>query len=189
MLIQRRGLSVNTTEPACADRLPSVNEGGTTMKPILLATDGSPTAAEAATRAIELARALGAPLVITTVWQVSYEPIGIFGPVLPDLDAVGSKEALELAERAATSAREAGVECETVVRRGSPAQEICSIADAADAQLIVLGSHGWGAMRRAIFGSVSTSVLHHAGRPVLVVPLSVMGDHAERDRVAENVEA
>jgi nucleotide-binding universal stress UspA family protein len=142
------------------------------MRPILLATDGSPTAAEAAARAMELSRAIGARLVIATVWQVSYEPLGMFGPVIPDVDSVGSREAEEIAERAAAFARDAGVECETIVRRGSPAQELCSIADDEDAQLIVLGSHGWGAMRRAIFGSVSTSVLHHAGRPVLVVPPS-----------------
>ena len=158
------------------------------MQPILLATDGSPNAAEAAAKAIELARALGAPLVIATIWQVSYEPIGLFGPVLPEVDSVGSKEAQELVERAAAPAVAAGVECETVVRRGVPAQEICSIADAEDAALIVLGSHGWGPMRRAIFGSVSTSVLHHAGRPVLVVPPSSKAG-AEDDPVREEAKA
>lgn len=158
------------------------------MQPILLATDGSPNAADAGARAIELAGALGATLVIATVWQVSYEPMGMFGPVIPDLDSVGGEQAKEVVERAAALAREAGVECETVVRRGYPAQELCSIADAEDAQLIVLGSHGWGAMRRAIFGSVSTSVLHHAGRPVLVVPPTSNGSDAEHGRVTEEVE-
>ena len=159
------------------------------MKPILLATDGSPTAAEAAAKAIELAEALDAPLLIATVWHLSYEPIGMFGPVLPDLDLVASKEAEEIVGRAAEAARAAGLEYETVVRRGFPAQELCAIADEADAQLIVLGSHGWGTMRRAIFGSVSTSVLHHAGRPVLVVPRPAKAGHAEHERAAEHVEA
>jgi nucleotide-binding universal stress UspA family protein len=159
------------------------------MKPILVATDGSPTAAEATEKAIELAQALGAPLVLATVWQISYEPIGIFGPVLPDVDSAGSKEACEVVDRAAAPVREAGIECETIVRRGNPAQEICLIADAEDAQLIVLGSHGWGAMRRAIFGSVSTSVLHHSGRPVLVVPPARLSADGARRRTAEKVEA
>jgi nucleotide-binding universal stress UspA family protein len=159
------------------------------MKPILLATDGSPTAAAAAEEAIELAQMVDAPLVVATVWQVSYEPIGVgFGPIIPDLDAVGSKKALEVVEEAAAEARAAGIETETVVRRGVPAQEICAIADAEDARLIVLGSHGWGAMRRALFGSVSTSVLHHARRPVLVVPRRASADAVDRDEVAASAE-
>ncbi len=151
-----------------------------TTRPILLATDGSPTADGAGSKAIELAKALGAPLVVATVWQVAYEPFAIgFGPVIPDLDQVGHDQAGAIAAQAAKPAREAGVETETVVRRGMPAQEICALADAFDAQLIVLGSHGWG-LRRMVFGSVSTSVVHHARRPVLVVPPSRVDEQAER---------
>jgi nucleotide-binding universal stress UspA family protein len=59
-----------------------MTKGGTTMKPILLATDGSPTATDAAAKATELAQALDAPLVVATVWQVAYEPVGVgLGPV------------------------------------------------------------------------------------------------------------
>jgi nucleotide-binding universal stress UspA family protein len=154
------------------------------MKPIVLATDGSPTAVEAAAKAIELARALDAPLVIATVCQVGYEPVGLaYAPVIPDLDQVGHQKAVEVVEGAAQPARAAGIDTETIVCRGIPAQEICAIAEAADAQLIVVGSHGWGAMRRAVFGSVSTSVLHHARRPVLVVPPATAGHEVEPDLV------
>ena len=38
-----------------------------------------------------------------------------------------------------------------------------------DAQLIVVGSHGWGAARRFLSGSVSTGLVHSAPCPVLVV--------------------
>jgi nucleotide-binding universal stress UspA family protein len=116
--------------------------------------------------------------------------VGIgFGPVIPDLDHVGQKQALEVVEQAAAQARDAGIETETTVRRGVPAEEICAIAEAEDAQLIVLGSHGWGPMRRMICGSVSTSVLHQSRRPVLVVPWSSNGEHIEHDDVVEQVEA
>jgi nucleotide-binding universal stress UspA family protein len=57
-----------------------------------------------------------------------------------------------------------------VVLRGFPVEEICIEAEKLGARFLVLGSHGWGALKRAIFGSVSTGVLHHAGCPVLVVP-------------------
>jgi nucleotide-binding universal stress UspA family protein len=36
--------------------------------------------------------------------------------------------------------------------------------------VIVLGSHGHGAVRRALLGSVSEGVLHGATRPVLILP-------------------
>jgi hypothetical protein len=54
--------------------------------------------------------------------------------------------------------------------------------------LILLGSHGWGAMRRVVFGSVSTSVLHHARRPVLVVPPASANESFERARLVEKAE-
>ncbi|MFL5966379.1 MAG: universal stress protein [Gaiellaceae bacterium] len=159
------------------------------MKPILLSTDGSPSAAEATRKAIELADALHAPLVVATVWEITYEPVGLpFGSIVPAADSAGSDRALEIAERAADEARAAGLEVETVIRRGVPAQEICSIADAHGAQLIVLGSHGWGGFRRLLHGSVSTGVLHHTTRPVLVIPSRVFAeDTALRER--EKVEA
>jgi nucleotide-binding universal stress UspA family protein len=158
------------------------------MRPILLATDGSPTATAAAAKAIELARALDVGLVVATVWQVSYEPVGIgFGPVIPDLDQVGHERALAVVEEAAQPARAAGIDTDVVVRRGVPAQEICAIADAEDVQLIVLGSHGWGAMRRAVFGSVSTSVLHHAQRPVLIVPQAATNQEPTREDLADKI--
>jgi nucleotide-binding universal stress UspA family protein len=147
------------------------------MKPILLATDGSPTATAATAKAIEFALALDAPVVVVTIWNLAIEPVGVgFGPVVPDLDRVGHERALEYAEGAAETIRAAGVEAEVVVRRGITAQEISALAEEHDAQLIVLGSHGWGAVRRAIFGSVSTSVLHHSHRPVLVVPAVVTAE-------------
>jgi nucleotide-binding universal stress UspA family protein len=140
-------------------------------KPILLATDGSSTAGEAAKTAIELAGALHAPLVVASVWDVTYEPIGVgFGPILPDVDKIGHDQASRVVEEAAGPAREAGLEVEAVIARGRPVDRICAIAAEHDARLIVIGSHGWGVVRRALFGSVSTGVLHHAHQPVLVVP-------------------
>jgi nucleotide-binding universal stress UspA family protein len=58
----------------------------------------------------------------------------------------------------------------TTPREGAVWQTIISAADAVDADVIVCGSRGRGGVARSLLGSTSTSVLHHATRPVLVVP-------------------
>jgi nucleotide-binding universal stress UspA family protein len=140
------------------------------MKPIMLATDGSPTAEKATETAIELSRALGAELVVVTVWEIPYTTVGLApAPVAGDLAQLSEDDARTIATKAAARAEEAGVETRTVVLRGITVQEICAAADKFDPRMVVVGSHGWGIVRRALFGSVSTGVLHHAKCPVLVI--------------------
>ena len=62
----------------------------------------------------------------------------------------------------------------TAVLSGSPAQAIVEYAEDQQADLIVIGSHGRGAVSRLLLGSIAERVLHLAGRPVFVV--------AHRDR-------
>lgn len=141
------------------------------MNTIVLATDGSATAETATTTAIHEAKKQGAGLVIVTVWDVLYSQFGFpVGAVLPDLDHVEQEQAEKVAAAAAQQARAAGLDTSVVTRRGFPVEQICAVAEERDALMIVLGTHGWGALRRMVFGSVSTGVLHHAPCPVLVVP-------------------
>src|SRR5580765_7928585 len=159
------------------------------MKPVMLATDGSPTAEKATDAAIEFAQLLGAELVIVSVWDIPYPTVGLSPmPVTGQFAAVGQEGAQKIAAEAAARAEEAGVETRTVVLRGFPVDEICVAADKFDARFLVLGSHGWGALKRAIFGSVSTGVLHHARCPVLVVPAEQF-DEPMRGRAQEEVPA
>jgi nucleotide-binding universal stress UspA family protein len=142
------------------------------MKPIMLATDGSPTAEEATKKAIDLAKVLGAELYIVIAWDIPYSSLGYAAvPPVGDFVKVSKDRADEVAVEAEKRASDAGVEVKTFVLRGFPVDEISIAAKKFSPQLIVLGSHGWGPMKRAIFGSVSTGVLHHATCPVLVVPL------------------
>ena len=144
------------------------------MRPIMLATDGSPTAEEATTTAIELARQLGAELLVVSVWDIPYVGYSAMGvapaPMSEELSWLGEDQAARVVTEAAARAEEAGVVTRTRVLRGFPVEEICQAARVAAPQFLVLGSHGWGALKRALFGSVSTGVLHHAPCPVLVVP-------------------
>ena len=64
-----------------------------------------------------------------------------------------------------------GVACETTVKFGLPADEIISAATERGAGLLVMGSHGHGALYHLFTGSVVTGVLKRVDRPVLIVPL------------------
>lgn len=140
------------------------------MKPVLLATDGSPTAETATETAIELAQLLGTELVVVTAWDLPYTAVG-FAPVPlnGELAKLTEEDARKACVKAAARAEEAGVETRSVLLRGWPVQEICLAAEKFDPRFLVIGSHGWGVVKRAVFGSVSTGVLHHAVCPVLVV--------------------
>jgi nucleotide-binding universal stress UspA family protein len=140
------------------------------MKPVLLATDGSPTAEKATEAAIELAQQLDTDLVVVTVWNIPYTSAGLApAPISGDLAKLSEEQARKIAVAAAAHAEEAGVETRAVVLRGFPIEEICLAAEKYQPRYLVIGSHGWGAVKRAIFGSVSTGVLHQAKCPVLVV--------------------
>jgi nucleotide-binding universal stress UspA family protein len=78
----------------------------------------------------------------------------------------------DVAARGIETAETAGLALETrvVAREGSESQTILAEADAIDADVVVCGSRGRGPAARSLLGSTSTGVLHHARRPVLVVP-------------------
>jgi nucleotide-binding universal stress UspA family protein len=141
------------------------------MNTILLATDGSPSAEAATTEAIELCDDTGRPLRVVVVWRIptiagyGYTPV----TAIPELADAEKEHAEKVGEAAVARAHGAGVTATFELREGDAADEICVAAKNLGASLIVIGAHGWGAIRRAVFGSVSTHVLHEAPCPVLVV--------------------
>jgi nucleotide-binding universal stress UspA family protein len=87
-------------------------------------------------------------------------------------------------ERALAMASVAGVPAERLIETGSPER---LIADAAgDLDLLILGSRGYGPVRRVLLGSVSTALARNAPCPVLVVPQGAdLGLRAVRSGTAE----
>lgn len=144
------------------------------MKPIVIATDGSPSAVEATLRALGLARALETSLVAISVENPQYVGAGYYGSaqIINEL----SRTEAERVERSLAEARDltagAGVACELVHATGRIADAICRVAAERQAEMIVIGAHGWGPIRRVLHGSVSTAVVHESPVPVLVVPRS-----------------
>lgn len=79
-------------------------------------------------------------------------------------------------EKAERLAAVAGVTLETMSDlRSEVADGIAEAAQRWDCDLILLGSHGRGAFRRLLMGSVATRLLAIATVPVLVLPLQAIG--------------
>jgi nucleotide-binding universal stress UspA family protein len=152
-------------------------------RPILFATDGSPSAEEAQREAFDLARRLDVPLLVVAVEHAVLPAYGYAGygysNVVAELTEAERKRVETLLASVAETAEREGLHCSTVAADGTAVDEICKKASEYDAQLIVVGSHGWGAARRFFSGSVSTGLVHSAPCPVLVVrPRRQAHDHA-----------
>lgn len=132
------------------------------MNPIILATDGSPSAAGATSQAVQLARATGAKVFVVSVWHA--------GPTAPpEKKRIAKEHACAAVSAAVEVAAAAGIETESFVLEGEAVDRICKSAADTNASLVVVGSHGWGPVRRLVAGSVSTALVHLAPCPVLVV--------------------
>jgi nucleotide-binding universal stress UspA family protein len=142
------------------------------MKTILAAVDFSPVTDDVIRQAAELAKAFSAALWLVHVAAPDPEFVGYeSGP-----DSVRQSVANELhnvhrrlQERSA-ALRAEGVDCTGLLVQGSTPDTILREADRLAADIIAIGSHGHGALHRALLGSVSQHVLHHARRPLLILP-------------------
>lgn len=136
------------------------------MKQILVATDGSESAEQAVSQAIELAGSTGAKLVVAYVRNA---PLPVLGePVYQRSLSIELRLAQETTALAATRACAVGVDVEIEVVEGDAAKCILELARVRDVDLIVVGSRGRGPLAGTLLGSVSREVLRHADRPVLV---------------------
>jgi nucleotide-binding universal stress UspA family protein len=91
---------------------------------------------------------------------------------ITDLDALVRERAERILAAGVALAREAGFDAEGRLEdsKGSQWRTILETADEIDASLVVIGAHAGGAVAAALLGSVSGAILHHAHRPVLIVP-------------------
>jgi nucleotide-binding universal stress UspA family protein len=137
---------------------------------ILIATDGSETANEAADFGIEMVGCSGAK--VYAVYVIDTTPYRSVS-----LDKIWSKETLDEFERAGHEAtsyiekigKAAGVEVESRVLKGNPAEKIISFSEDNNIDMIIVGSLGKGGYERVVLGSVSEKIVRHAKIPVLVV--------------------
>lgn len=134
---------------------------------ILCATDGSTFSRVASRHAVYLAKATGARLAgVYVVDTHAAMRLGIYyGEAVREMEEEG-REALEDMGKLAEAA---GVAFTPLLANGNPKSAILEVAREQKADLIVVGSHGQSGLERALLGSVSDYVLHHAHCSVTVV--------------------
>ena len=133
---------------------------------IVWATDGSDLSDRALLPVIDLARKHHAKIVAVHANELLK---GRFGgaPLLSD-----EPELVEKIEGQVAELRELGLPAELRVVNGTDDVPtlIAKAAREIDADLIVVGTHGWGGFRSAVLGSVARGLLHAAWCPVLAIP-------------------
>ncbi len=147
------------------------------MKTLLAAVDFSDASKKVIDQAHAIAKALPAKIFFAHV----VEPVANFVPVGAAMDVIDStpppmietdaKPQQERLDKLVAAATADGIEADSLVLIGLAAEEIVNAAETQQADTILVGSHGHGALYNLFAGSVVTGILKRSEIPVLVVPI------------------
>src|SRR5918994_2099930 len=150
---------------------------------ILLATDGSEEAERAALRAVDLTQRTDSELHVVHVGVVPLfllsDPgtLGDDGKLYEQIEEESRELLRELSWRVKVAG---GAVAGSHLRMGEVDLEVVALAKELGVGLIVMGCRGHRGIRRAIEGSISDGVIHHAPCPVLVVRSQESAEAFER---------
>ncbi|KAG1365238.1 universal stress protein PHOS34 [Cocos nucifera] len=113
-------------------------------------------------------------LVVVHAKRIATSVVGFAGSgavdVLPflelDLERIAAR-VMDKAKELCTANSVADVEYEVV--EGDPRNVLCEAVEKHHADMLVVGSHGYGAIKRTVLGSVSDYCAHHAHCTVMIV--------------------
>lgn len=157
------------------------------MKNLLVAVDFSQSTDPVLSESAQLATALDAKLWILHVTSdetqmlvfeatqfTGYAPEAVAMPgdvqLARDINAEEIKREHAELQGMSSRLRKDGVNAQALLLKGDPAKLILDKAAELRAEMIILGSHGHGLLHKALLGSVSESIIRHAGSKVLIVP-------------------
>jgi len=81
----------------------------------------------------------------------------------------GAERSAKILEEACKNLDIPDTHLKLVNRSGDPASTIIEVAEEENADMIIICTHGMGAMKRFLLGSVTDKVVHHATVPVLIM--------------------
>lgn len=139
-------------------------------KHILISTDGSDLSEKAIDYGMALAKSVNAKVTVITA-SASFHGLVIKPPLytLEQYDEYTKTVAAKYLDLAKTSAKAAGVTCETLhVEHDQPYLAIINTAARKLCDLIVMASHGRRGVAAIVLGSETVKVLTHSTIPVLV---------------------
>ena len=151
------------------------------MASLVVGTDGSEHAKAAVFEALDLGRRLGDRIVFVSV---SPPPPDYFGrPLWQEWVTTHQRRGRDALDAARRLAEAAGVDAEYELLEGEPARTLAEFAEARDADLLIVGTRGYGALGGVLLGSVSTALVRRSRRPIVVVPRPA--ERAEADALEE----
>ncbi len=137
---------------------------------ILLPVDGSELSLDAVRHAIHLVESgLEASFVLLNVQEPTSLYEMVVAPDVKALDRIASEAGIHAMGAAEDLLRQADIAVEREVVSGDPAHLIVEAAERHQCGAIIIGARGHGAIRSALFGSVSQSVMGDAPIPVTIV--------------------
>lgn len=139
-----------------------------TFRRILVSIDSDPIAAHAADIGADMARLAGAELAFIHVIEPALVNAADTG-IQPDVFVASAREAARRMIEDFRKRLPQQTAALDFVQIGNAAAEIVNAARDWPADLIVIGSHGRGGLKRALLGSVAEAVMRQAPCPVLVV--------------------
>jgi nucleotide-binding universal stress UspA family protein len=152
---------------------------GTPVRSILVPTDFSPHAEEAARVARACLCAAGAParLVLLHAYHLPIEYTA-YGPIPTSVNFMADvgADAQEQLDLAAKELRAEGLEVEAVTREGYAPEIIVDEAAARGVDVIALGTHGRTGLAHLLLGSTAERVVQHAKCPVMTVRLDAAAE-------------
>lgn len=156
----------DNTDAPVIDLVPSLLP----IKRILVPVDFSDYSVKALRYAVRFAEQFGASLVLVHVAEpVRYPESIIIPPEMEEANRDLMKRTRVALDQFAAREVPARLACQRVVQLGSAYAEIAAAAKAANADLIVIATHGHTGLKHLVLGSTAERVVRHAPCPVLTV--------------------
>jgi nucleotide-binding universal stress UspA family protein len=143
------------------------------LKSLVVPLDGSILAETVLPHAIELARGLGAEIILLRSYALPlsmYSGTDDYVPNIEELNAQLREEAQEYLDGKVAELKGKGItKVSAVLVEGSGAAEIIDFAKKTPANLVAMCTHGRSGVGRWVLGSVTERVVQRSGDPVLVI--------------------